>query len=413
MANWAPLRELLRMVDESVTFGWSELESLVGELPRSAYVHNAYWKGARSGWPGFTTRDVRVGEQVTFVRTGATPVAPPSSKQTTRRPTHRTTTADVILVGCVKSKLPHPAPARELYTSPLFRKARSYSERSGQPWFILSAQHGLVDPDAELGPYDLRLSTTPLTYRQEWGNRVVEDLHATLGTLADRTVEIHAGAAYADALRPRLTAAGATVVEPLAGLPLGPRLGWYDRLDPVRLAEHLLQSERALRPEEFLAMGPQRFKSPGLYSWWVDESGALELGRGLDHPVSTGLIYAGLAGATRKGGKKSSNTLWGRITTMHLGGRHDFSTFRFSLGSAIARARGEDQIDEGALTQWMHTHLRVVPVVVDDPDALEAIESTVLELLDPPLNLAKVPPTTLRVKLSALRRAYRHPVPQT
>ena len=35
---------------------------------------------------------------------------------------------------------------------------------------------------------------------------------------------------------------------------------------------------------------------------------------------------------------------------MHLGGRHEFSTFRLSLGSVLAEALGEDEINEEALT---------------------------------------------------------------
>lgn len=66
-------------------------------------------------------------------------------------------------------------------------------------------------------------------------------------------------------------------------------------------------------------------------------------------------------GATRvRSGRKSSNTLWGRIRSMHLGGRHEFSTFRLSLGSVLAAARREPAIDEARLTAWMHQHLRVV-----------------------------------------------------
>ena len=104
---------------------------------------------------------------------------------------------------------------------------------------------------------------------------------------------------------------------------------------------------------------------PGLYSWWVDEAGARELslglGLGLENLVEPGLIYAGLAGATRsRSGQKSTNTLWGPIRGMHLGGRHEFSTFRLSLGSILANTWRESEIDELRLTSWMHDHLRIV-----------------------------------------------------
>lgn len=68
MADWSPLRSALRDVDHQCTFTWQDLDSLVGGLPASAYNYAAFWKGERTGWPGFTTVDVRVGRSVTFVR---------------------------------------------------------------------------------------------------------------------------------------------------------------------------------------------------------------------------------------------------------------------------------------------------------------------------------------------------------
>ena len=91
---------------------------------------------------------------------------------------------------------------------------------------------------------------------------------------------------------------------------------------------------------------------------------------------------------------------------MHLGGRHEFSTFRRSLGSILASALLAPGIDEAALTAWMYEHLRVVAVPVADADTLDELETTVLAELDPPLNLMKVPKTPVRRRLSELRRQY-------
>ncbi len=67
----------------------------------------------------------------------------------------------ITLVACSAAKAKEPKRARSLYTSDWFRKARSYAEAReavcGDPWFILSAEHGLVHPDTELAPYDVRL----------------------------------------------------------------------------------------------------------------------------------------------------------------------------------------------------------------------------------------------------------------
>ena len=53
----------------------------------------------------------------------------------------------VYLVSCVGKKRSCAAPARELYASDWFQKARDYVESSGSPWFILSAEHGMISPD--------------------------------------------------------------------------------------------------------------------------------------------------------------------------------------------------------------------------------------------------------------------------
>ncbi len=93
---------------------------------------------------------------------------------------------------------------------------------------------------------------------------------------------------------------------------------------------------------------------------------------------------------------------------MHLAGRHDFSTFRLSLGAILANARHEAEIDEDRLTTWMHQHLRVVTLPVQDADVLNELETEVLQRLDPPLNLDKVERNLIRRRLSELRQRHRH-----
>lgn len=140
-----------------------------------------------------------------------------------------TETADVILVGCVKTKREIAAPARDLYTSPLFRKRRAFAEASGKPWFILSALHGLVHPDEVLEPYDMYLAGQSRDYRRQWGERVVASLMSALDrSVTGVTVEVHAGSAYAEPLQHLLTSGGATTLTPLRGLTQGEHLAWYD-----------------------------------------------------------------------------------------------------------------------------------------------------------------------------------------
>ena len=132
----------------------------------------------------------------------------------------------VGLVACSRAKTNRPAPARELYVSPLFRAARAYAERHYGPgrWFILSARHGLVDPDTVLAPYDLNLGQLSARERVAWGDRVAVEL--TDRFPSGTVLWFHAGALYRDAI--------ASVVPhqvrfPLAGLRIGQQLAWYRR----------------------------------------------------------------------------------------------------------------------------------------------------------------------------------------
>lgn len=341
---------------------------------------------------------------------------PPPTVLTANGPSRdrRRSPAAVVLVGCVKSKREHGDLAKDLYISDYFAKMRAYAETSGLPWFILSAEHGLVSPETWLEPYDCYLPATTRDYRRAWGQKVASQLEQAVGTLDGTAIDIHAGRAYVEAVEEAVRPLGASVIDQLKGLPFGRRLTWYLQqvgrvVDPEDIPSQLFDPARAVQLNDIVANRAD-LRVPGIYSWWVDDAGAADLTRGLGHLIEPGLVYAGLAGATRSSGAPSTNTLWGRIATMHLGKRHELSTLRRSLGSVLASACGLATIDEAQLTLWMHTHLRVTAIPVADADTLGELETEVLAQLDPPLNLAKVGKTPLRDRLSSLRKQYAAPV---
>ena len=132
------------------------------------------------------------------------------------------------LVGCVKSKARGPAPARDLYTSALFLGRRAYVERSCDRWFILSAKHGLLEPDEVIDTYDECLADIGRSARRAWSARVLQQLETTLGPLAGTEFEVHAGADYhAFGLADGLRARGADVDIPTARLRQGEQLAFY------------------------------------------------------------------------------------------------------------------------------------------------------------------------------------------
>lgn len=137
------------------------------------------------------------------------------------RPVERFEGPTPILIGCVSRKAAERRRAADLYLSPLFLKRRAFAERSGRPWWIFSALHGVIDPKTELDPYDVTIPG--LSRRQKV--RLVELVGSQLDDLAPgvEELEVHAGAPYRGILR----SAGIRVVNPLAGLGIGRQLAWY------------------------------------------------------------------------------------------------------------------------------------------------------------------------------------------
>ena len=134
---------------------------------------------------------------------------------------------DLLLVGCVKTQLDHPAPADELFISPLFRYRREFAERSGRPWFVLSSRYGLVAPGTVVDPYDFPLARQPVAYRRTWAAQAVADLGSAAGDLAGLMIEIHAGSAHAEPVIAVLHQRGASTHWPQRGHNAGQHLAWY------------------------------------------------------------------------------------------------------------------------------------------------------------------------------------------
>ena len=130
----------------------------------------------------------------------------------------------VYLVSCVGQKRSQPAAARDLYRSAWFMKARSYVEASGRPWFILSAEYGLVAPDTVIEPYEKTLNTMGVAARREWAAMVARQLCEEVRR-ADRIVVL-AGARYREFLMPVLSRMADVVEVPMEGLRIGEQLRW-------------------------------------------------------------------------------------------------------------------------------------------------------------------------------------------
>ncbi len=137
-------------------------------------------------------------------------------------------TSSVLLISCVYEKRRLPSAARDLYTGPLFERSRRYAERQPHPWFILSAEHGLVRPTDWLAPYDTDLNDTSETYRRAWGSWVVAKLEREMNGTVGLVIEVHAPLTYVEPIGQLLTSAGAELVLPLNEIPWEQWPSWYD-----------------------------------------------------------------------------------------------------------------------------------------------------------------------------------------
>lgn len=140
----------------------------------------------------------------------------------------------VGLVGCAAAKLKRPAPARELYTSALFRKSSAYVEHHTDRWYILSAKHGLLHPDQVVEPNNMKLGRNQALPIWDWAAMVNEQLVRELSGVPNVRRLVLAGEHYRTVLR--RTPFPYDV--PMQGLGIGEQLGFLTRATlpvPVKL----------------------------------------------------------------------------------------------------------------------------------------------------------------------------------
>jgi hypothetical protein len=107
----------------------------------------------------------------------------------------------IVLVSCVakKAEIAEDAllPAKELYVSPLFQKAYAYAESLEPDYiFILSAKHGLLEPDERICKYNESLYSKNAKERTKWADNVLQSLKDKGIDLQNDEVTFLAGKVY-------------------------------------------------------------------------------------------------------------------------------------------------------------------------------------------------------------------------
>ena len=134
----------------------------------------------------------------------------------------------IVLISCVKRKLTHPAKAKDMYISNLFKKLFAYAQLLNPDlMFILSAKYGLLKLDEVIEPYELTLNNMRIKDRKEWSNNVLKKLKKHTDLENDNFVFL-AGERYREFILPYIK----HYEIPLQGLGFGPQLSWLKKRLP-------------------------------------------------------------------------------------------------------------------------------------------------------------------------------------
>lgn len=100
----------------------------------------------------------------------------------------------IILIACSAGKKDTHDKAKDMYTSPLFRKSWKYAQKLGyDKIFILSDKYYLLAPEDEIDTYDKSLKKCKSRERKEWAKTVLEKLTLTKSNLKNDKFIILAG----------------------------------------------------------------------------------------------------------------------------------------------------------------------------------------------------------------------------
>lgn len=127
----------------------------------------------------------------------------------------------LFLIACSEAKLSYPAPAVELYQGQAFKLAVKASHKADADILILSAKHGVVQPDQILEPYDCSLLRRSSSWRADWAKRTSDQL----SKYKNRPTTILAGKFYAQAV-----VGFKNKSTPLAGLGIGQQLAVLSKM---------------------------------------------------------------------------------------------------------------------------------------------------------------------------------------
>lgn len=295
----------------------------------------------------------------------------------------------IYLVSCVRKKKAHPAPAKELYISDWFKKAKEYVETISDSWYILSAKYGLLKPGRMIRPYDKILKEMSVNERRHWACQVLTDLEK-ISDFGD-TVVILAGKKYREFLLKPLKSYGFKAEIPFEGLGIGQQKSW------LRKANKLLHPDKLFTRAKILSGTCPVPEQSGVYGWYFRHCPEIIPTADCHKYSGLTLLYVGIS--PRKPPENLKKTSSSNIRTrlrMHMNGNASGSTLRLSLGCVLAKTLGLElrrigkkgritfADGEELLSEWLSRNALVAWVFDDRPWETEEI---LVQEISLPLNL--------------------------
>lgn len=129
---------------------------------------------------------------------------------------------EVYLISCVSKKQNTPMKASDLYVSEWFKKARIFVGNNS--YYILSAKHGLLNPETVIEPYEKTLNKMSKLEKTEWSNLVVKQIKQVIPN--NNILVFLAGRNYREFVIHQLI--DYEIQIPMKGLGIGQQLKWLN-----------------------------------------------------------------------------------------------------------------------------------------------------------------------------------------
>ena len=131
---------------------------------------------------------------------------------------------DYAFISCVKTKRAYPCKAKDMYISPLFKKAYNYAVKRvpEERIYILSAKYGLIPGEKIIEPYEKTISHARQIEQKIWSYRIIKEMNL-YGISKKSKILILAGGGYRKYIERVLPNADC----PVRGLTIGQMLKFY------------------------------------------------------------------------------------------------------------------------------------------------------------------------------------------